>query len=124
MQEVKIISDHLEIVEYYVHFIYVKFQRALSGLIEDDGWEESNGYQRDFDGSAKIALIATDKCIEAWMKIRELMPGYDDDIVNLLGLLQKIKRIGEKEFPKARNFIRPGFDDHLVEKKKKGWFRW
>ena len=123
MEEVKIISDHLEIVEYYVHFIYVKFQRALRGMIENDGWEESQGYQRDFDGSAKIALIATDKCIEAWIKINELMPGNDDEILYLLGLLQKIKRMGEEEFPKARSFLRPGFDDHLVEKKKR-WLGW
>jgi hypothetical protein len=123
IDEVQIIPDHLEVVKYYVHFIHVKFQRALRGLIEDDGWEEKHGYQRDCDGSAKIALISTDKCIEAWIKINELMPGNEDEIVDLLALLQKIKRIGEDEFPKARSFIRPGFDDHLVDKKKK-WFNW
>jgi len=123
MTEVNIISDWLEIVQYYVHFIHAKFQRALRGSIEDDGWEEKNGYQRDCDGSAKIALIATDKCIEAWVKINEMMPGNEDEIVNLLALLQRIKRIGEKEFPKARKFLRPGFDDHLAKKKKK-WFDW
>ncbi|MBA2561762.1 MAG: hypothetical protein H0V14_02410, partial [Chitinophagaceae bacterium] len=104
------IKDCIEIIQWYLHFIYVKFSRALSGKIEDDGWEEENGFQKDSDGSAKIALISTQRSFEAWLKLFGLMPDEEENIIPILALLQKIKTEGEKEFPNAKNFIRPGFD--------------
>lgn len=104
------IKDCLEIVQWYLFFIHIKFSRALSGKIEDDGWEEKNGFQKDSDGSAKIALIATQRSFEAWLKLYELLTEEEENIIPILALLQKIKKEGEQEFPNAKFFIRPGFD--------------
>ncbi len=52
------IKDCVAIIEWYVHFIHVKLIGAVRGKAEDDNWEAENGSQHDFDGSAKIALIA------------------------------------------------------------------
>src|SRR6185295_5922758 len=63
MGEVSVLKDCREIITWYLHFIHVKFMRALMGKLEDDGWQEANGFQRDCDGSAKIAIISIDKSI-------------------------------------------------------------
>ena len=109
--EAATIKDCQEIISWYLHFIHVKFMRALMGKIEDEGWEEANGYQKDSDGSAKIALISIDRSIEAWTLLMQLIPAAEDEIIELLALLQKARRIAETEFPNARKFIRPGFDE-------------
>ena len=112
------VRENISVINWYVFFIHVKFMRALTGKWEDDNWEEENGYQRDFDGSAKIAMIAVDRTIQAWLKLFQLMPDREDQFFPLLAQLQKIKTIAEKEFPKAQKFIRPGFDE--VDKKVDG----
>ena len=72
---------------------------------------EEHGFPKDSDGSAKIALIAIDRSIEAWIKLLQLLPDHEDAIIPLLAALQKIKKSGEAEFPDARKFVRPGFDE-------------
>jgi hypothetical protein len=109
--EVTVIKDCQEIITWYLHFIHVKFMRALMGKMEDDGWQEANGFQRDCDGSAKIAMIAIDKSIEAWTLMLQFVPAAEDEIIELLAILQKARRMAESEFPKARTFVRPGFDE-------------
>lgn len=109
--EVSVIKDCQEIISWYLHFIHVKFMRALMGMMEDDGWQEANGFQRDCDGSAKIAMIGIDKSIEAWTLMLRFIPAAEDEIIELLALLQRSRRMAESEFPKARTFIRPGFDE-------------
>ena len=123
--EVNVIKDCQEIITWYLHFIHVKFMRALMGKMEDDaclpdlpngqagrqGWQEANGFQRDCDGSAKIAMIAIDKSIEAWTLMLQFVPAAEDEIIEVLALLQKARRMAESEFPKARTFVRPGFDE-------------
>jgi len=105
------IKDCQEIIGWYLHFIHIKFMRALMGKMDDDGWEEANGYQKDSDGSAKIALIGIDRSIEAWTLLMQYIPAAEDEIIELLALLQKARRMAEAEFPKAHTFIRPGFDE-------------
>ena len=109
--EISVIKDCQEIITWYLHFIHVKFMRALMGKLEDGDWQEANGFQRDCDGSAKIAMIAIDKSIEAWTSMLQFIPAAEDDIIEMLALLQKTRRMAESEFPKARTFVRPGFDE-------------
>ena len=109
--EKSIIKDCQEIIGWYLHFIHVKFMRALMGKMEDDAWEKANGYQKDSDGSAKIALVGIDKSVEAWTLLMQYIPAAEDEIIELLALLQKTRRMAEAEFPRARKFIRPGFDE-------------
>jgi hypothetical protein len=104
-------NDCYEIIQWYVYFIDAKLHRALHGKLEGEGWEEENGYQKDSDGSAKIALIAIEKSIAAWVRLYELLPAFADMILNALALLQELQRATNKEFPKAMLFKRPGFDE-------------
>jgi len=105
------IGDCFEIIQWYLFFIDAKFQRALQGKMEGEEWEVEDGYQKDSEGSAKIALIAVEKSIAAWIKMIELMPSSEDTALDALSTLSQIKQKGLEEFPKAMDFKRPGFDD-------------
>lgn len=106
--EVFEINDCLEIVQWYVFQIQVKFMRALPMM---PGEENDKDFKRDSNGSAKVALIAVDRCLLAWQKLLQYLPGAEDEIISLLAMLQRIRIIGEETFPKARKFKRKGLDD-------------
>ena len=74
-------------------------------------WEEDNGFQKDSDGSAKIAIIAIERSMNAWVKFYELMPTSEDIAFKALSLLSQLKQKAIEVFPKAMEFHRPGFDD-------------
>ncbi len=105
------IGDCFEIIQWYLFFIDAKLQRALHGKLESEEWETSNGYQKDSDGSAKIALIAMDKSMAAWSRLYTLFPSSEDITLHALALLEQLKQKTKEEFPAAMKFIRPGFDD-------------
>lgn len=105
------LGDCQEIISWYLFFIDAKLQRALHGKIEGEDWEEDNGYQKDSDGSAKIAIIAIERSMNAWVKLYELMPASEDVALNVLSILSQLKTRALEEFPKAMQFKRPGFDD-------------
>lgn len=104
-------GDSIEVIQWYVHFIPVKFSRAMHGKLEDDGWEAENGFPKDSDGSAKVAVIAAERSLSAWTQLAVLLPEFADSMLPMLANLQKIIRLGELEFPDARQFVRVGFDD-------------
>ena len=104
-------GDSIEVIQWYMHFVAVKFSRAMHGKLEDDGWETANGFPKDSDGSAKVALIAAERSLLAWTQLAVLLPEFSDSMLPMLANLQKIIRLGELEFPEARRFIRAGFDD-------------
>jgi hypothetical protein len=105
--EAQELGNCLEIVQWYLFQIQVKFMRAIPMMPEDEGDE---AFASDSNGSAKVALIGVDRCIMAWQKLMQFLPGAADEIIQLLALLQKIQVLGEKTFPGARKFIRPGLD--------------
>ena len=110
------IKDSFEIIHWYIYFIELKFSRALSSQFEEEVQSEliQTG---DSDGSAKIALIAVQKSLEAWNSLLRNAEDKTDDIIPLLALLQKIENAAKKQFPNAQQFIRPGFDEPEVVKR-------
>jgi hypothetical protein len=109
-QEAVTIKDAVEVITYYLIFINVKLMRALHGKFEDR-YEMPDDLPKDSDGSAKIALIAIDRSISAWGKLLEHFTDNEDEILPILVQLERLRNITEKEFPDARNFVRPGFDE-------------
>lgn len=110
-KQTETIKDSLAVIQWYLAFIHVKLVRALMGKMNDDGGEESNGFQRDSDGSAKIAIIAIQRSTQAWSSLFEIIPEKEDEFLKILSLLEKIRTFAEAEFPKAGVFVRPGFDE-------------
>lgn len=105
------LKDCEEIIRWYLFFIRIKLQRAVGGKIEGEYWEADNGFQKDSDGTAKIAIIAIERCIGAWKKMYELIPSCEDVAFPVLSLLTQLKHQTHAEFPNAMRFRRPGFDD-------------
>jgi hypothetical protein len=104
-------EDVLEILRWYQHQIYVKLMRAISGRSTEDMFLEDEVGQKDSDGSAKVALIGLDRSIAAWMALRDFLPERKDDLIDVLVQLDRLRRQIEHDFPQARAFVRPGFDE-------------
>lgn len=102
-------DDAVTIVTWYHLFIYMKTQRAVSGLYDDH--ETDFDMPRDSDGSAKIALIAMDRSIAALQIIGKEKPEWNAETREFISRLVGLRRRTEETFPCARDFKRPGFDD-------------
>lgn len=105
------LKDAVEVVQWYSFFISAKIHRAFLKHEWDEEDEDDEFYMYDNLGSAKIALIAIDRSIAAMGYILEKMPEHEDDLLNFLATLSKIKKDVIAAFPKAMDFKRPGFDD-------------
>lgn len=104
------INDFMQVIQWYQNMIYVKLMRSLQQELDEHG-ECLEEFPRDSDGSAKVALIAMDRSIAAWAGMRGYFPGQEDDILDILIHLDRLRRRTERTFPEARAFVRPGFDD-------------
>jgi hypothetical protein len=104
------IVDSIEIINWYCFFISAKIYRALSS--DDDFYDDMDmsEFPKGSDGSAKIALIAIDRSIAAWGYLQKHFSESFDEILDILVLLERIRKKTEKCFPNARAFVRPGFD--------------
>lgn len=111
--EAESIEDCIEVIRWYQHQIGVKLARAL---IWTETGTEGDMAQDDADGSAKVALIGMDRSIEAWSGMCTHFPTKADDILDVLLLLDRLRKGTEDHFSGARAFIRPGFDTEPVPK--------
>ena len=104
------LEDAREVIQWYQYQIAVKTIRALSGRKEDLE-EDLVDLPRDSDGSAKVAMIGIDRSIAAWRMMQICLPERAESIVPLILQLERLRRRIEKNFPEARAFVRPGFDE-------------
>ncbi len=124
------VSDAVDVIRWYEFFIAAKTYRALMGLedignedpsdtnidpFSDDDIDDEDVLLRaachDSDGSAKIALIAIDRSLSAWRVMQNALPEKTESTVPMLIELEKLRRGIEQIFPRARDFVRPGFDE-------------
>jgi hypothetical protein len=103
------IGDALEVVQWYLFFIDTKLRRAVASRV-DRARDGDDGLPSDADGSAKIALVAIDRSIGAWARLRGHFTAEADSILDLLVHLERLRRAVERDFPAARAFQRPGLD--------------
>jgi hypothetical protein len=95
-----------QVIAWYIFQIEIKFARAFSGKTVG----EEPPLQSDVNGSAKVALHAVERSMNALKHLLKLT--NDEDVyLPLLAALSKIDAAGRKEFPNAPLFIRPGFDE-------------
>ncbi len=111
LQEDEVLVDALEVARWDSTLIAAKLARALSGRdrTPEDGDSDDDPVQNDWNGSAKVALISIDRSLGAWEVIAQ---ATGDPVVAGLALaLGDLRRLVEEEFPSARLFVRPGFDE-------------
>ena len=110
-------EDACEVIHWYQYQIAVKSIRALSSRSDEieEMVPELADYPKDSDGSAKVALVGIDRSISAWRLMQLAVPERSESIVPLILQLERLRKRVEKQFPNARAFIRPGFDEVLGE---------
>lgn len=100
--------DAVAVIAWFASMNCSKIRRALLGLAEFDGDRDS---PPDHEGSAKVALIGIERSYKAWMQLvadeRVTMEVAVPFIEELLWLLERVDDV----FPRARAFVRPGFDE-------------
>ncbi len=111
IQEANSIKDAMEVLFYYIHQILVKLMRAQSGKERNSPFSDEDEFPKDSDGSAKVALKSIDRCIGAWGILHQSFPEEEGTILDMLSMLERLRTMVEKEFPDARTFVRPGFDE-------------
>ena len=109
--------DAVEVIRWYHMFIGVKIARAVGhdGLDDEGPDEGQDGPNTDALGSAKIALIAMDRSLAAWARLRAHLSDDSDAIIDLLVQLDRLRKKVETHFPTARAFVRPGWDDGTLK---------
>lgn len=100
--------EAITIIGWHQYQIGVKLTRALASDSAD--WPEAdNSVQTDANGSARVALLAIERSLDAWF---ELLHFHRDAgaIVRILEHLNALRDDVDRVFPDARRFVRPGFD--------------
>jgi hypothetical protein len=102
--------EAVETIEWFSSMISAKLYRAICGLAE--GWEGAGESQTDFNGSAKIALIAIGESRRAWMVLMEAGRATADGVpAQAVRMLDALDAAVRARFPRAMAFVRPGFDE-------------
>ncbi len=103
------LEEAIAVIRWYQYFIAAKVMRAIRGKMEEEE-ERSDEFASDADGSAKIGLIGIDRSIGAWAVIPRYNRLYTESVFEIISLLSLLRQAVEETFPRARSFIRPGFD--------------
>ena len=112
-EEAREIGDMIEIATWYHTLIPPKLSRALDGVFEKDGLDDvppgvlAETRQHDANGSARVVLLAIERSIAAWTRLRTLVPAQGDAILYRRGPLDRMRggihliRPGAQHFPLA-----------------------
>ncbi len=106
-----VLVEALQVVSHDSVLIGAKLYRALSGRDRHrhDGDDDDHPVQNDWNGSAKVALISLERSESAW---RSLAHATADPIMAMLAdAARDLRRLVTEEFPRAVDFVRPGFDE-------------
>ena len=106
--------DAVDVIRWYQHQIYVKLNRAYHSS-RDEEFEVLNDFPKDSDGSTKVALIGMDRSISAWGEILKFSSYQEENIIGIIAHLDRLRNLTEAEFPDARAFVRPGFDETVAD---------
>jgi hypothetical protein len=104
------LGDAMDVVSWYHTLTAAKVHRALLGKQDGDDWAEDR-LQSDWNGSAKVALLGIERSIGAWSLIRDRLPDEVAAVRRFIARCGLLRRLLLEEFPDAREFVRPGFDD-------------
>jgi hypothetical protein len=98
-------GDPRAVISWFASMIPAKIGRALSSRAYAD--PDDPDCPRDHDGSAKVALIGIERSHAAWLRQADA----GSSAVTFISDLVWIGEAVEREFPAARSFVRPAFDE-------------
>jgi hypothetical protein len=105
------VREAIHVIGWDSHLIHVKIMRALNGRDEypQGAPFEKSAVQSDWNGSAKVALISIRRSEDAWRLVGSAT--HDRGAGVLAGILENLRQEMSREFPRATEFRRPGFDE-------------
>jgi len=104
------LHDVIDIIIFYYSFIYIKLRRAVRDIYDEIFDKEFKELDKNL--SAKLALIGIDRSIDAWRIMSEIIEERADLAVNQFAdMLENLREKVETDFPDARDFVRPYFDE-------------
>ena len=101
------LKENMEVIQWYLFFIHVKIMRAIKSQMHD---YEKGDLQSDYNGSAKIAKIAAERSLNAWISLVDTDFFEIDIVLETMALLQRSIKEIDHYFPENHLFVRPGFD--------------
>lgn len=108
------VADALDTISWHASEIPAKIYRALSGRAEF-GSAAEDSIQSDSNGSAKVARLAIRESCAAWETLFAVgATPRDASIRQTHDQLERIDRELAGRFPRAMEFVRPGFDEPEV----------
>ena len=107
--EVDGVLDALDVVRWDSTLIAAKLRRAMNGKDDGESFDEDPA-QTDWNGSAKLTLILTERSEAGWRLIARWAP-ESEIATQMANTLAALRADVERAFPLARRFIRPGFDE-------------
>jgi hypothetical protein len=104
------VIEAVNTIEWFCSKVASKTCRAVYGL--DDPEQDPNDLQRDANGSAKVARLIIGESRRAWQVLMEVGRAAADGVpARLVQMLDDLDRAIANRFPRAMEFVRPGFDD-------------
>jgi hypothetical protein len=104
------VIEAVDTIGWFSTLISAKIRRAVCG--QSDGWEDSDGVQTDHNGSAKVALLGLAESSAAWRVLMEAGRATADGVpAQAVRMLDELDRDLRARFPRAPEFVRPGFDE-------------
>ena len=110
-----LVCDAVDVIVWDQHLIGAKLHRALHGRDEfqqGDPFGDDHPIQNDWNGSAKVALISIERSAAAWRTLASCSDGETPAL--MAHHLEQLRAEVEREFPNARTFVRPGFDEEQL----------
>ncbi len=105
----------LDTIAWNASMISAKVHRALHGQAERDIVSGEDAVQNDWNGSAKVARILVVESVESWrVVLREGEAPAGSPLTEFVPMLERIDRSLSERFPRAMEFVRPGFDEPLA----------
>lgn len=109
-EQMEIVTDAVEVIFWHQARILVMLVRGLNPGNESKVLE-SDPIQNFANGYVKVALLGIEGSILAWNNLLQCVPSLSDGILPVIETLEELKKMADRTFPHARQFVRPGFDD-------------
>jgi hypothetical protein len=109
-----VVLSALEAIAWHALCISAKTYRAVSGELLDEIWdmEDDDPLQADHNGSAKIARLMAAESRECWAVLMQVGRAVADGVpMKMIERLDRLDRDLAIRFPRAMEFVRPGFDE-------------
>jgi hypothetical protein len=112
----------VETIGWYAGMVGAKVFRALHGFAERDELPDEDVVQNDWNGSAKLARLIVSESKDAWGVVLNAGDAPSDSpLTELVGLLDRLDAGLAERFPRAMEFLRPGFDEpSLMPQRRRG----